>query len=162
VRALWAGGKGGGRDERESDDLLRLYTLIWNRFVACQMVPGRVRPDDDRRRGGRAELRATGQVIKFPGFLSVYAETVEDAVNEDEAGASLPDLREGDEVKLLETRPEQHFTSRRRVSRRRRWSRSWKRRASGGRRPTRPSCRPSRTAATSRRRKRASTRPSWA
>ena len=33
------GRQGGGRDERETDDLLRLYTLIWNRFVACQMVP---------------------------------------------------------------------------------------------------------------------------
>ncbi len=46
---------------------------------------------------GRAELRATGQVIKFPGFLSVYAETVEDAVNEDETGASLPEVSEGDD-----------------------------------------------------------------
>ena len=59
---------------------------------------------------GRVNLRATGQVIKVPGFLEVYAETVEDAVNEDETGASLPDIKEGDEVKLLETRPEQHFT----------------------------------------------------
>jgi DNA topoisomerase-1 len=110
VRALWAGGKGGGRDERESDDLLRLYTLIWNRFVACQMVPAVFDQTTIDVTAGRAELRATGQVIKFPGFLSVYAETVEDAVNEDETGASLPDLHEGDEIKLLETRPEQHFT----------------------------------------------------
>jgi DNA topoisomerase I len=110
VRALWAGGKGGGRDERESDDLLRLYTLIWNRFVACQMVPAVFDQTTIDVAADRAELRATGQVIKFPGFLSVYAETVEDAVNEDETGASLPDLHEGDEIKLLETRPEQHFT----------------------------------------------------
>src|SRR4029078_13238392 len=110
VRALWAGGKGGGRDERESDDLLRLYTLIWNRFVACQMVPAVFDQTTIDIAADRAELRATGQVIKFPGFLSVYAETVEDAVNEDETGASLPDIKEGDEVKLLETRPEQHFT----------------------------------------------------
>jgi len=110
VRALWAGGKGGGRDERESDDLLRLYTLIWNRFVACQMVPAVFDQTTIDISAGRAELRATGQVIKFPGFLSVYAETVEDAVNEDETGASLPDVKEGDDVKLLETRPEQHFT----------------------------------------------------
>jgi DNA topoisomerase-1 len=110
VRALWAGGKGGGRDERESDDLLRLYTLIWNRFVACQMVPAIFDQTSIDVAAGRAELRANGQVVKFPGFLSVYAETVEDAVNEDETGASLPDIKEGDEVKLLETRPEQHFT----------------------------------------------------
>ena len=110
VRALWAGGKGGGRDERESDDLLRLYTLIWNRFVACQMVPAVFDQTTIDISAGRAELRATGQVIKFPGFLSVYAETVEDAVNEDETGASLPDVKAGDAVKLLETKPEQHFT----------------------------------------------------
>jgi DNA topoisomerase-1 len=110
VRALWADGKGGGRDERESDDLLRLYTLIWNRFVACQMVPAVFDQTTIDVAADRAELRATGQVIKFPGFLSVYAETVEDAVNEDETGASLPDVKEGDELKLLETRPEQHFT----------------------------------------------------
>jgi DNA topoisomerase-1 len=110
VRALWAGGKGGGRDERESEDLLKLYALIWNRFVACQMVPAIFDQTTIDIAAGRAELRATGQVIKFPGFLSVYAETVEDAVNEDETGASLPEIQEGDEVKLLETRPEQHFT----------------------------------------------------
>src|SRR4029078_698530 len=110
VRALWAGGKGGGRDERESDDLLRLYTLIWNRFVACQMVPAVFDQTTIDVAADRAELRAPGQVIKFPVVLSVYAETVEDAVNEDETGASLPDVKEGDDVKLLETRPEQHFT----------------------------------------------------
>jgi DNA topoisomerase-1 len=110
VRALWAGGKGGGRDERESEDLLRLYTLIWNRFVACQMVPAIFDQTTIDVAAGRAELRATGQVIKFPGFLSVYAETVEDAVNEDETGASLPDVKAGDPIKLLDTKPEQHFT----------------------------------------------------
>jgi DNA topoisomerase-1 len=110
VRALWAGGKGGGRDERESEDLLRLYTLIWNRFVACQMVPAVFDQTTIDIAADRAELRATGQVIKFAGFLEVYAETVEDAVNEDETGASLPDIKEGDEVKLLDTKPEQHFT----------------------------------------------------
>ena len=110
VRAAWAGGQGGGRDERESEDLLRLYTLIWNRFVACQMVAAvfdQTAIDVD---AGRVELRASGQVMKFPGFLSVYAETIEDAANEDETGAALPDVKEGDPLKLLETKPEQHFT----------------------------------------------------
>src|SRR6185436_18562846 len=37
VRQAWSGEKGGGRDPRETEDLLKLYTLIWNRFVACQM-----------------------------------------------------------------------------------------------------------------------------
>src|SRR5262249_1166806 len=109
-RAAWAGGQGGGRDERESEDLLRLYTLIWNRFVACQMVAAvfdQTAIDVD---AGRVELRASGQVMKFAGFLSVYAETIEDAANEDETGPALPDVKEGDPLKLLDTKPEQHFT----------------------------------------------------
>jgi len=110
VRAAWAGGKGGGRDERESDDLLRLYTLIWNRFVACQMVAAIFDQTSIDIGAGRVELRASGQVMKFPGFLSVYAETVEDAANEDETGAALPDVHQGEAIRLLETKPEQHFT----------------------------------------------------
>jgi len=109
VRAAWAGGKGGGRDERESEDLLRLYTLIWNRFVACQMVPAVFDQTSIEIDAGRVEMRATGQVMKLAGFLSVYAETVEDAANEDESTA-LPEVREGEALKLLETKPEQHFT----------------------------------------------------
>jgi DNA topoisomerase-1 len=110
VRALWAAGGGGGRDPRETEDLLKLYTLIWNRFVACQMVAAvfdQTAIDID---AGRIELRASGQVMKFAGFLEVYAETVEDTANEDETGAALPDVHEGDPLRLIETKPEQHFT----------------------------------------------------
>jgi DNA topoisomerase-1 len=120
VRKLWAAGQGGGRDERETDDLLRLYTLIWNRTIACQMVPAVFDQTSieivangapvGAPIAGRVELRATGQVMKFPGFLEVYAETVEDAANEDETSGALPDVKEGETLKLLETRPEQHFT----------------------------------------------------
>ena len=110
VRRAWAAGKGGGRDERENEDLLKLYTLIWNRFVACQMVPAVFDQTSIDIGAGRVELRASGQVMKFPGFLSVYAETVEDAANEDETGAALPEVREGEALKLLELKPEQHFT----------------------------------------------------
>ena len=110
VRKLWAAGQGGGRDERETDDLLRLYTLIWNRTIACQMVPAVFDQTSIEIGAGRVELRATGQVMKFPGFLEVYAETVEDAANEDETSGALPDVKEGETLKLLETRPEQHFT----------------------------------------------------
>jgi DNA topoisomerase-1 len=109
VRKLWAAGGGGGRDERETEDLLKLYTLIWNRFVACQMVPAVFDQTSVDIEAGRVELRATGQVMKFAGFLEVYAETVEDAVNEDESNA-LPDVKEGEVLKLLEVKPEQHFT----------------------------------------------------
>jgi len=59
---------------------------------------------------GRVGLRASGQVMKFAGFLEVYAETVEDAANEDETSGALPEVREGEVLKLLEVKPEQHFT----------------------------------------------------
>ena len=110
VKRLWAE-KGGGRDERETDDLLRLYTLIWNRFVACQMVPAVFDQTAFDIEAGRVGLRANGQVMKFAGFLEIYAETVEDAVvNEDDTSGSLPNLKEGEILNLLGIAPEQHFT----------------------------------------------------
>src|SRR6185436_16156671 len=108
VRNLLKDG-GGGRDPRETEDLLKLYTLIWNRYVACQMTPAIFDQTAIDIEAGRVGLRASGQVMKFAGFLEVYAETVEDAANED-ATSSLPDIKEGESVKLLEIKPEQHFT----------------------------------------------------
>jgi DNA topoisomerase I len=97
----------------EANELLKLYTLIWQRFVASQMVPAvydQTTVDIDR---GRARLRATGQVMKFPGYTKVYevAET-DDAKAEaaEQADKLLPPLAEGDAVTLESIRPEQHFT----------------------------------------------------
>jgi DNA topoisomerase-1 len=110
VKRLWAE-KGGGRDERETEDLLRLYTLIWNRTVGCQMVPAVFDQTAVEIEAGRVGLRATGQVMKFAGFLEIYAETVEDgAPAEDDTTGALPEVREGEVLRLLGTRPEQHFT----------------------------------------------------
>ena len=100
----------GSRDAREIEDLVKLYTLIWNRFVACQMIPAVFDQTAIDIEAGRVGLRATGQVIKVPGFLEVYAETVEDATSEDEATGNLPDVKEGESLRLIEARPEQHFT----------------------------------------------------
>jgi DNA topoisomerase-1 len=108
VRNLLKNG-GGGRDPRETEDLLKLYTLIWNRFVACQMNPAIFDQTSIEIEAGRVGLRASGQVMKFAGFLEVYAETVEDTANED-ATSNLPDIKEGEILKLLEVKPEQHFT----------------------------------------------------
>ncbi len=111
LRALMAAAPGGGgRDAREVEDLLKLYTLIWNRFVACQMVPAVFDQTSIDIEAGRVGLRASGQVMKVPGFLGVYAESVEDAASEDESTGSLPDIKEGEILRLLETKPEQHFT----------------------------------------------------
>jgi DNA topoisomerase-1 len=97
----------------ESADLVKLYTLIWNRFVACQMQPAiydQTTVDIER---GQATLRATGQVMKFPGYTAVYLEQeTDDEVAEKAAETDklLPPLAEGDEVTLEQVRPEQHFT----------------------------------------------------
>jgi DNA topoisomerase-1 len=110
VRNLLKAG-GGGRDPRETEDLLKLYSLIWNRFVACQMSPAIFDQTTIEIEAGRVGLRASGQVMKFAGFLEVYAETVEDAASiDDDAMRSLPDLKEGEPLNLLEVKPEQHFT----------------------------------------------------
>ena len=109
VRALLIG-EGAGRDAREIEDLVKLYTLIWNRFLACQMAPAVFDQTAIDIAAGRVALRASGQVVRFPGFLDVYAETLEDTAAEDEAGGSLPEVKEGESLRLLGERPEQHFT----------------------------------------------------
>jgi len=101
---------GGGRDAREIDDLVKLYTLIWNRFLACQMAPALFDQTAIDITAGRVGLRASGQVMRFPGFLDVYAETLEDVASEDEASGSLPEVHEGETLRLVGERPEQHFT----------------------------------------------------
>ena len=109
VRRLIDQSGGGGRDPRETEDLLKLYSLIWNRFVACQMVPAVFDQTAFEIHAGAVELRATGQVLKSPGFLEVYREIVEDVADEDAEGR-LPDIQVGETLKLLGTKPEQHFT----------------------------------------------------
>ncbi len=166
VRQAWSGEKGGGRDARETEDLLKLYTLIWNRFVACQMVPAVFDQTSVDIEAGRVGLRASGQVMKVPGFL----EGVEaprpsrraTAVADDDLRARCPRSRRARSCVCSTSSPSSTSRSRRRGSPRRRWSRSWRRRASAARRRTRRSCRRSRTAATSRRKRTGCTRRSWA
>ena len=109
VRALLTE-NGGGRDAREVDDLVKLYTLIWNRFLGCQMAPAVFDQTTIEINAGRVGLRASGQVMRFPGFLDVYAESQEDNGGDDESGVSLPDVKEGETLRLVGERPEQHFT----------------------------------------------------
>ena len=165
VRALL--GAAAGRRPRRArvDDLLQLYTLIWNRFVACQMVPAVFDQTDDRHRGGarRAARDRPGDEVRRLPRRSTPRRSEDAGQRGREPARRCPPLKRGRRRSSC-SRPSPSSTSpsRRRGSPRRRWSRSWRRRASAGRRPTRPSCRPSRTAATSRRRRRASTRPSSA
>ena len=89
-------------------DALALYTLIYNRFVSSQMMPAVYDRTTVDIESADAIFRATGQVMKFDGFMRVYIEGQDDAA-EDEEG-TLPLLNEGEMLTLLGLDPEQHFT----------------------------------------------------
>jgi len=95
-------------------DQLKLYTLIWQRTMACQMVPAvfdtvtlEMAAGADSDDGHR--FRANGSVLIEPGFMAVYQEGKDD-INNDESDRLLPEVAEGDVISLDELRPEQHFT----------------------------------------------------
>ncbi|MCR9254784.1 MAG: type I DNA topoisomerase [Alphaproteobacteria bacterium] len=92
-------------------DQQRLYDLIWKRTLACQMESAVVDQTgaDIEAPGGRAVLRATGQVIKFDGFLTLYTESRDDNDAPDEE-KRLPAIAKGDTPTHKKTTPEQHFT----------------------------------------------------
>ena len=96
---------------RLSPDQYRLYKLIWERFIASQMRAAELDTllyEFDCAGHG---FRAGGSAVKFPGYMTVYDDRVEDTDNEDGLSASsLPELKEGDLLALLKMLPEQHFT----------------------------------------------------
>lgn len=85
-------------------DQLRLYTLIWNRFMASEMTPAVLDTMTVTVEQNDVQFRANGSKIKFDGFLKLYKDDQKTKDN------LLPDLVEGQQVKLIETNPEQHFT----------------------------------------------------
>jgi DNA topoisomerase-1 len=93
-------------------DELALYTLIWNRFVASQMESAVYDATAIDLQAGECRFRATGQILKFDGFIRVYTEGRDDEQKdpEEEGEGQLPALVEGERVKLVELLPEQHFT----------------------------------------------------
>jgi DNA topoisomerase-1 len=92
-------------------DELRLYRLIWQRFVASQMTPALFDQTTIDIQAGRFIFRATGSVQKFDGFLKLYQEgRDEKAEEEDEAERSLPRVTKGETLDLKRMTPEQHFT----------------------------------------------------
>ncbi len=106
-------------------DQFRLYSLIWKRTVACQMAPaifdtvtvemlagGKTQAaaaELDTGRSKRTVLRANGSTLVKPGYISVYQEGLDDAV-QDDSDHVLPPMKEGDKVKLVGIVPSQHFT----------------------------------------------------
>lgn len=95
-----------------SADQHKLYTLIWKRFVACQMTPAQVDVTTVDIDCGRYGFRATGSVTVFDGFTRVYGEPKpNDRRNgADDRESKLPALNEGDDLRLLDLLCEQKFT----------------------------------------------------
>jgi DNA topoisomerase-1 len=91
-----------------------LYQLIWSRFVASQMRPAIFDVTTADIAAGEYGLRASGSVLKFDGFLKVYTEdrpTTGTGSDEDaEQNRALPPLHAGQVLRVLEVKPEQHFT----------------------------------------------------
>ena len=90
-------------------DQLRLYDLIWKRFVASQMNPALIDQTSIDITAGDALFRATGSIVKFQGFMKIYTEG-KDKVDEEEKEDSLPSLNKGEVLKLLKLDPRRHFT----------------------------------------------------
>ena len=93
-----------------ADDQWKLYDLIWKRTIASQMAAARLERTtvDVGSPDGEVELRATGQVVMFDGFLKVYDQGHDDDAAED--GARLPQIMQGEAAKKGPITPEQHFT----------------------------------------------------
>ena len=90
-----------------SRDQLRLYTLIWQRFTACQMTPAVYDTLSVSIAAGKKYLcRASGSHLRFAGFTAVYAGVEE----KKEKDVVLPELSEQDVLQLQKTLPQQHFT----------------------------------------------------
>jgi DNA topoisomerase-1 len=99
-----------------SEDEMKLYRLIWTRFVASQMMPAvfdQTTIEVDAKGSDNADylFRATGSVPKFDGFLAVYQEGKDQKDEDDEElKHKLPAVREGESLKFRAIEPEQHFT----------------------------------------------------
>lgn len=89
-------------------DQMRLYKLIWERFVASQMAPAVLDTMSVDLTNNGLTFRANGSKVKFSGFMKVYVEGKDDQMEEKDR--MLPDLQEGDTVLSKDIEPEQHFT----------------------------------------------------
>jgi DNA topoisomerase-1 len=99
-----------------AEDELKLYRLIWMRFIASQMMPALFdQTTIDVNAAGKSKVpyifRATGSVLKFEGFLKVYEEGKDQKDEDDEdLKHKLPVVAEGETLRFKEILPEQHFT----------------------------------------------------
>ncbi|OGP13469.1 MAG: DNA topoisomerase I [Deltaproteobacteria bacterium GWA2_54_12] len=90
-----------------SKDQHRLYQLIWNRFIACQMTQALIDQTRAQIQAKNYTFNASGSTVKFPGFMAVY---IEGQDIEEEKEEKLPALKKDESLKLLGLDPDQHFT----------------------------------------------------
>jgi DNA topoisomerase-1 len=91
-------------------DELRLYTLIWNRFVASQMAPAVLDQTTVDIDAAGYTFRASGSVVKFAGFTKIYEEGRDDEAADAEKKGRLPRLEQKQKLDLHKLEPKQHFT----------------------------------------------------
>ncbi len=84
-------------------DAVRLYNLIWQQFVACQMTPARYTSTTIDVTAGTYGLRIKGRIMEFDGYIRVFP-------SRDEEDVVLPDLKVGNTLSLKQLQPVQHFT----------------------------------------------------
>ncbi len=96
------------QQEGLNKDHIRLYDLIWKRFIACQMSEAVMDQTSVDVAAGEYLLRAAGSVLKFDGWLKLYGKDIED--KDDEKNQPLPKLSESQKLNLVQLLPVQHFT----------------------------------------------------
>lgn len=87
----------------------KLYNLIWMRTIACQMIEATLNTVSIDLKAGDSIFRATGSTIANPGFIAVYQEGIDDS-KADDSEKILPELKEGETVKVKDIKGDQHFT----------------------------------------------------
>jgi DNA topoisomerase I len=95
------------------EDMFKLYQMIWQRFVASQMLPAVFDQTTIDVAANDYTFRANGSVIKFDGFLAAYQAVKEEEEKDDESDSesrTLPKVSEGEKLRLEKMRPDQHFT----------------------------------------------------
>jgi len=94
--------------QKYTPDQYKLYKLIYDRLLASQMAQAIYDTMSVDIEAGKCEFRANGSKIKFAGFMALYVEGNDEALEEKDV--ILPDLKEGQVLNLKELKPEQHFT----------------------------------------------------
>jgi DNA topoisomerase I len=114
IRPTFVGRRPDDLKQYLSEDELKLYRLIWTRFVASQMNPAVYDQTTVELSAKDYVFRASGRVMKFDGFLAVYEESSDEDAKplepDDEQDITLPPLTQGEKVRLIDLTPRQHFT----------------------------------------------------